>query len=200
MAQPKRKKKKRPKGRYRLCPKGDAVVQETGLLWVIAAIEWTFSHFPFSSWKLMGFLLGCLEDSGINSVHIAVPEWVNPPDIYGHSQYKPVQTSVLITLPAVAAPTTVHWADLQRSTCGSSQVALVVKNPPANAGDLRDAGWIPPLGRSPGGGLRNPLQYSCLDNSMDGRPRQAVHRVLKSQTRLKWLSTACVTQGHLNYN
>ena len=74
----KKKKKKRPKGRYRVCPKGDAVVQETGLLWAITAIESTFSHFPFSSWKLMGFLLGCLEDSGINSVHLAVPEWVNP--------------------------------------------------------------------------------------------------------------------------
>ena len=72
-----KKKKKRPKGRYRLCPKGDAVVQETGL-WVISVIESTLSHFPFSSWNLMGFLLGCLEVSEINSVHIAVPEWVNP--------------------------------------------------------------------------------------------------------------------------
>ena len=40
----------------------------------------------------------------------------------------------------------------------------VVKNPPANAGDLRDLGSIPGLGRSPGGGLGNPLQYSCLEN------------------------------------
>ena len=40
----------------------------------------------------------------------------------------------------------------------------VVKNPPANAGDARDAGLIPGLGRSPGGGNGNPFQYSCLEN------------------------------------
>ena len=49
----------------------------------------------------------------------------------------------------------------------ASQVALVVKNPPANAGDIRDVGSIPGSGRSPGGGLGNPLQYSCLENPMD---------------------------------
>ena len=43
-------------------------------------------------------------------------------------------------------------------------MALVVKNLPANAGDVRDAGSIPGLGRSPGGGHGNPLQYSCLQN------------------------------------
>ena len=46
-------------------------------------------------------------------------------------------------------------------------MALVVKNPLANAGDIRDAGSIPGLGRSPGGGHSNPLQYSCLENAMD---------------------------------
>ena len=50
---------------------------------------------------------------------------------------------------------------------GTSQVALVVQNPAANAGDVRDAGLIPDLRRSPGGGLGNPLQYSCLENPMD---------------------------------
>ena len=44
------------------------------------------------------------------------------------------------------------------------QVALVVKNPPAKAGDSRDLGSIPGLGRSPGGGHGNPLQYCCLEN------------------------------------
>ena len=44
---------------------------------------------------------------------------------------------------------------------------LVVKNPPANAEDVRDSGSIPGSGRSPGGGHGNPLQYSCLENSMD---------------------------------
>ena len=49
----------------------------------------------------------------------------------------------------------------------ASQVALVLKNPPANAGDIRDAGLIPGLSRSPGGGNGNPLQHSCLENPMD---------------------------------
>ena len=43
-------------------------------------------------------------------------------------------------------------------------MVLVVKNPPANVGDLRDTGSIPGSGRSPGGGHGNPLQYSCLEN------------------------------------
>ena len=46
-------------------------------------------------------------------------------------------------------------------------MALVVKNLPANAGDLRDADSILGSGRSPGGGRGNPLQYSCLENLMD---------------------------------
>ena len=46
-------------------------------------------------------------------------------------------------------------------------MVLVVKNPPANAGDVRDTGSIPGLGRSPGEGNGNLLQYSCLENSMD---------------------------------
>ena len=49
----------------------------------------------------------------------------------------------------------------------ASQVALVVKKLPANAGDRRDTGLIPELRRSPGGGHGNPLQYSCLENPMD---------------------------------
>ena len=43
----------------------------------------------------------------------------------------------------------------------------MVKNPPANAGDIKDAGSVPKLGRSPGEGQDNPLQYSCLENPMD---------------------------------
>ena len=46
-------------------------------------------------------------------------------------------------------------------------MVLVGKNPPANAGDIRDVGLIPRLGSSPGGGHGNPLQYSCLENSVD---------------------------------
>ena len=48
---------------------------------------------------------------------------------------------------------------------GASQVALVVKNPSANAGDIRHAGSVPGLGRSPGGRHGNPLQYACLQYS-----------------------------------
>ena len=49
----------------------------------------------------------------------------------------------------------------------ASQVVLVVKNLPANAGDVRDEGSVPGLERSPRGGHSNPLQYSCLENPMD---------------------------------
>ena len=72
----------------------------------------------------------------------------------------------------------------------ASQVALVVKNPTANTGDVRDMGLIPALGRSPGGGHDNPLQYSCLENPMDrGAWWASFHGVTKIWTRLKWLST-----------
>ena len=71
----------------------------------------------------------------------------------------------------------------------TSQVVLVVKNPPANAGDIRDAGWIPASGRSPGGRHGNPLQYSCLENPIDrGAWLATVHGTAKSQTQLKRLS------------
>ena len=62
---------------------------------------------------------------------------------------------------------------------------LVVKNPPTNAGDIRNMGSIPGLGRSPGGGHGKPLQYSCLENPMDrGGWWATVYRVAKSQIQL----------------
>ena len=62
---------------------------------------------------------------------------------------------------------------------------LVVKNPPAAAGDAGDAGLIPGSGRSSGVGNSNPLQYSCLENSTDVGVWQAtVHGVAKRQTGL----------------
>ena len=65
-------------------------------------------------------------------------------------------------------------------------VALAVKNPPANAGDIRQASSIPGSGRSPGRGHGNPLQYSCLEKPMDSRAwRATVHAVAKSWTGLK---------------
>ena len=65
----------------------------------------------------------------------------------------------------------------------ASQVVLAVKNPPAKAGDIRDLGSIPGSGRSSGGGLGNPLQYSCLGNSMDrGAWKATVHTITKRRT------------------
>ena len=59
----------------------------------------------------------------------------------------------------------------------------MVKNPPANAGDIRDVVLIPGLERPPGGGHGNPLQYSCLENPMDREAWQStVHSVVKSWT------------------
>ena len=70
----------------------------------------------------------------------------------------------------------------------ASQAVLVVKNPPASAGNARDGDSIPGSGRCPGGGQSNPLQYSCLENPMDsGAWRATVHDVTKSQTGLKQL-------------
>ena len=62
-------------------------------------------------------------------------------------------------------------------------MALMVKHPSANTGDVRDEGSSHCLGRSPGGGYGSPLQYSCLENPMDrGAWQVTVHRVAKSQT------------------
>ena len=73
---------------------------------------------------------------------------------------------------------------------GASHVVLVVKNLPANAGDIRGAGLIPGPGRSPGEGNGNPLQYSYLENPMDrGAWRATVYSVAKSlHIQLKQLS------------
>ena len=68
---------------------------------------------------------------------------------------------------------------------GPFQVVLVVKNLPANVEVIGDTGSMPGLGRSPGGGHGNPLQYSCLENPMDrGAWRATVHRAAKSWTQL----------------
>ena len=82
-----------------------------------------------------------------------------------------------------------RWVYGGLSLCQASQA---VKNPPANAGDGRDTGSIPELGRSPGAEDGNPLQYSRLENSMDrGSWRATVHGVAKSQTRLSVYTHVC---------
>ena len=69
------------------------------------------------------------------------------------------------------------------SKCWGFPGGLVVKNPLANAGDTRNMGFIPGLGRSPEMGNGNPLQYSCLENSMDsGAWQVALHGVAKNQS------------------
>ena len=83
----------------------------------------------------------------------------------------------------------------------ASQVALVVTNLPANAGDIRDSGSIPGSGRSPGEGQGNPLQYSCLENPKDRGAWQAiVYGVSKSQTRLNHYHSNILSLGpHLSH-
>ena len=82
---------------------------------------------------------------------------------------------------------------------GLPQLVLVVKNLPANSKGVRDTGLSPPSGRSPGGGHRNPLEYSCLENPVDrGAWRATVHKVAKSQTQLKWLSTHACIYTHIH--
>ena len=73
-------------------------------------------------------------------------------------------------------------------------MVLVVKNPPADAGDIRDAGSNPGLGRSPGEGNGNPLQYFCMENPTNGGAWWAtVDWVSKSRTQLSNEHTRCFT-------
>ena len=67
----------------------------------------------------------------------------------------------------------------------------VVKNPPADAGDMADAGLTPGLGKTSGGGNCNPLQYSCLENSMDrGAWKATVHGATKEWDTTEWLTNS----------
>ena len=78
------------------------------------------------------------------------------------------------------------WTIYIPCICQGIQVAVVIKNLPANAGDIRDIALIPGSGRSPGEGHGNPLQYSCLENPMDRGAWWATgHRVAQSRTWLK---------------
>ena len=82
------------------------------------------------------------------------------------------------------------WTVYKCSNSWASGVVLAIENLPVSTGDGRDAVSIPGLGRSPGGGYGNPLQYSCLENHMDrGELQSTVHGVTKSWTWLNQLST-----------
>ena len=102
-----------------------------------------------------------------------------------------VRAKLLIGLPRKPKLITaiVYWVWASQETPG-------VKNPPANAGDARDITSIPGSGRSPGVGSGNPLQYSCLENSMDQGAWQAtVYGVTKCQTQ----QAHTHTQSHIKY-
>ena len=76
----------------------------------------------------------------------------------------------------------------------ASQVTLMIKNPPANAGDIRDTGSVPGLGRSPGEGHGNPLQYSCLENPMD-RGACGLQSMLLQRIRHDWVTNTSKIKG-----
>jgi len=123
------------------------------------------------------------------------PHGLSPP---GSSVYRILQTRILEWV----ARTTLHIILTVYIHSSSNLLAPQFLGFPSDAsgkeltchaGDLRDAGSIPGLGRSPRGGYGNPLQYSCLDHPMDRGAWQAiVHRVAQSWTRLKRLSRHAV--------
>ena len=91
--------------------------------------------------------------------------------------------------------TSKNWKDIY-TRVGPSQVALVVKNPLASAGDVRDEGSIPRSGRFPGGGSGNPLQYSCLENP---RGQRGSRRVGHDWNDLAYMNT-CTYKGRGSRN
>ena len=100
-----------------------------------------------------------------------------------YSSINKTKPNDLLTFNSAVLPLSGHVFDPSHSS--APQVALLVKNPPANAGDIRDVSSVPGSGRSPGGGHGNPLQYSCLENPTDKGTWQAiVQGVAKSQTQL----------------
>ena len=93
--------------------------------------------------------------------------------------------NIPLRTPVVCSTGTDNWA---------SQVALALKNPPSDAGNIEDISLKPGLGRSPEDGHGNPPQHSCLENPMNrGAWWATVHRVTKSWTWLKQLSMHTIT-------
>ena len=120
------------------------------------------------------FLLQCMKAKSESEVAQSCPTLSDSMDCSppGSSVYGIFQARVLLQL--FKSPVMLIRA---------SQVALVMKNSPANAGEKRDVGLIPGSGRSPGEGHGHPLQYSCLENPTDrGAWQVTIHRVAQSQT------------------
>ena len=103
------------------------------------------------------------------------------------------QTSnfAIIRMLGTSCGNSVHFiSQYLENTHMALQVALVVTNPSANAGDIRDLGWIPGSGRSPGGGHGNPFQYFCRKNPVNrGTWWAAVPQCCKELDTTEWLST-----------
>ena len=96
-----------------------------------------------------------------------------------------LQATYLLTPPVIrkSRENEPYFKESHSKSLWSSQVVLMVKNLPANAGDIRDVSLTPGSGSSPGEGNGNPLQYYCLENPMDrGAWLATVHAVAKSQT------------------
>ena len=110
--------------------------------------------------------------------------------LFSHLKYRrddiPTQTIYIHIYAYTDLHTCTHIRSyLYINTCTGFLVGSVVKNLPAKAGDTGDAGSIPVLGRSPGGGNGNPFQYFCMGNPMDrGAWNATVHGVIKNQTGL----------------
>ena len=120
-----------------------------------------------------------------------IPEWNFESTITLSHHVSPAIASHLVLIPQYL-PLSTHFTGFPGGT--------VIKNLPAHAGDIRDAGLIPGSGRSPEEGNGNPLQYSCLEHSIDRGVWQApVHEVTKSQTQPSdWAHSTCTTHIHSN--
>ena len=144
-----------------------------GMLQSMGSQSWTqLSHWTELNWPCMCEFISGLSIVFHWSVFILIPCWLPQLcNMVWNKAWRPYCSYCIFHTP---------WA---------SQVVLVVKNLPANEGDVRETSSIPGLGRSPGGQGGNSLQYSCLENPRDkGVWRATVHGVAQCQTWLKWLS------------
>ena len=146
------------------------------------------------SGSLLGSILPTLliqqaRNIGVVALYFSHHRWYSSTGLHYEQLLQPLWTS-LHSGPISQKLTVPPQIKKRPLPSGAFQVAHVVKNLPANAGVLRDAGLIPGSGRSPGTGHGKPLQYSCLENPIDREawPTTA-HRVAQSQTWLKWLNT-----------
>ena len=107
---------------------------------------------------------------------------------------------IVVLKPSVTPFSWFCWPECNCSRFGGehSSTRLSCKESACNAGDKGDVGSIPGLGRSPGGGHGNPLQYSCLENPMNrGTGGATIHRVAKSQAWLKRFFSTMWNQGNI---